>query len=236
MYAPDDYYDAARWLQNSKRVADRGVRRSLYAGYYRASLIRRSPDTIAVHLPWMGADVLTYHSDGTSILEVPSHTPYGHGPLRSQGTRRLICTLANFTNVFQKQGKIYVTEQDYKLSPSKIQGCRSCKSTGKMDTTCYPDTCYQGRGHAECPDHPGAIPQRHGFHMVPCEHGKDSYHTLYNAITCYYCNGTRKREYGLKPISFMWDGSPIRIKKGNLVKREPSELEKRIAAYVNPFD
>lgn len=235
MYVPNDYYDAARWLQNSKRVADRGVRRTMYAGYYRAYLVRRSPDTIAVNLSWMNYDVLTFHSEGTAVLEVPK-TPSGWSPLRSQGTRQLICRLANFTNVFQKNHKIYITEQDYKLTPSKIQGCRSCKSSGKMDTVCYPDACYQGRGHATCPDHSGAIPQKHGFHMVACKHGKYIPHTLYNAAICYYCSGAGRKEYGLKPISLMWDGSPIRIKNGNLVKREPSELEKRIAAYVNPFD
>lgn len=235
MYVPDDYYAAARWLQNSKRVADRGVRRTMYAGYYRAYLIRRSPDTIAVNLRWMGHDVLTFHSDGTSILEVPRGSS-GWTPLRSQGTRRLICTLANFTNVFQKQGKIYITEQDYKLTPSKIQGCRVCKSTGKVDGYCYPNTCYAGKGHATCPIHTDAIPSSYGYHYEPCEHGKDKGHTLYAAQTCYYCNGAGKREYGLKPISLMWDGSPIRIKKGNLFRREPSELEKRIAAYVSPFD
>lgn len=236
MFVPDDYYHAARWLMNSKRVADRGVRRSMYSGYYRASLIRRSPDTIAVYLPWMNADVLTFHSDGTSVLEVPSPNIYGNRPLRSQGTRSLICRLAGFSNVFQKQGKIYITEQDYKRTPSKIQRCRTCSSSGKVDTICFLPTCYDGRDEAECPKHPGYIPNIYGWHDLPCQHGKDKVHTVYRARDCWSCNGTGKREYGLKPISLMWDGSPIRIKNGNLVKREPSELEKRIAAYVNPFD
>lgn len=236
MFVPDDYYDAARWLQNSKRVVDRGVRRTMYTGYYRATLVRRSPDTIAVHLPWMtGGDVMTYYSDGTAILEVPKGAN-GWSPLRSQGTRLLISRLAQFTNVFQKDHKIYITEQDYKLTPSKIQGCRTCSSSGKIDGHCWPDTCYSGRDHATCPTHPNEIPNRNGYHYLPCEHGREQPHTLYKSDKCYYCKGVGKREYGLKPISLMWDGSPIRIKNGNLVKREPSELEKRIAAYVNPFD
>jgi hypothetical protein len=29
-----------------------------------------------------------------------------------------------------------------------------------------------------------------------------------------------------------WDGSPLRLLNGKLVKQPPTELEKRIAAYV----
>jgi hypothetical protein len=49
---------------------------------------------------------------------------------------------------------------------------------------------------------------------------------------CHYCNGTGKQDYGSKLISMVWDGSPLKLKDGSLVKREPTELEKRIAAYV----
>jgi hypothetical protein len=30
----------------------------------------------------------------------------------------------------------------------------------------------------------------------------------------------------------MWDGSPLRLKDGTPIKAEPTELEKRIAQYV----
>jgi hypothetical protein len=41
-----------------------------------------------------------------------------------------------------------------------------------------------------------------------------------------------RREYGNNLISIAWDGSPIRLKDGNLVKQPPTELERRIASYV----
>lgn len=235
MFIPDDYQDAATWLLNSKRIVDRGQRRTMYAGYYRASLVRRSPNTIAISMPWMQGDLITYHSDGTAILQA-NFSIYGSSLLRSQGTRYLITKLAGFTNVFQRQGKFYITENDYKVTPSKIQGCRTCSSSGKVDTMCWPGHCYEANGNGKCPTHPDAKITNNYWHYKPCEHGRDQSHVLYKAASCYYCGGSGRREYGLKPISLMWDGSPIRIKGGNLVKREPSELEKRIAAYVKMAD
>jgi hypothetical protein len=232
MYVPDDYYDAARWLMNSKRVVDRGVRRTMYSGYYRASLVRRSPDSIAVHVPWLGQDLLTYHSDGTSILKVDT---VGRNPLRSQGVRNFVRQIAGFTNVYQRNYKFYITENNYKFTPSKIQGCRACSSSGKVDGLCQPLYCHNQLSGV-CEEHPDKTINAYGWHTMPCPHGRETNHVLYKSRDCWSCNGAGKREYGLQPISLMWDGSPIRIKNGDLVKREPSELEKRIAAYVNPFD
>ena len=57
---------------------------------------------------------------------------------------------------------------------------------------------------------------------------------MYRAHECYYCGGTGKRDYGSKLISLQWDGFPVRLREGKVIKQEPTELEKRIANYVKP--
>jgi hypothetical protein len=60
-------------------------------------------------------------------------------------------------------------------------------------------------------------------------------HQVKHGQQCYSCNGNGYRDYGSKLVSLIWDGSPLRIRDGSLVKQPPTELEKRIAAYVQPI-
>lgn len=240
MYIPDDYHDAARWLRQSKRVVDRDRERTMYWGYNRARLIRRSPDTIAIFVPWLQSDITTYHSNGDMFIHVPTKytTSWGgtFSPLRSQGLRYMLRLISGVDNIYIRNGVSYLLPRNAPRTPTKIQGCRTCKSSGKLNEVCHPRNCYSGRGSSTCHQHPDAVLDSYGWHMVECEHGKLNQHTMYNARECWACSGAGRRNYGNNPIALVWDGSPIRIKNGELVKKEPSELEKRIAAYVKVAD
>lgn len=243
MYIPYDYDAAARWLRKSKRVVDRDKERTMYWGHKGARLIRRSSDTIGIYVPWINSDIATYHSNGDMFIHTPqTYTTHWGGtytPLRSQGLRYMLRLISGVENIYIKKGVTYLLPKDAPRTPSKIQGCRSCKSSGKIDWTCWPDTCHQARysgNYSVCPEHKDAAVNVSGWHEIPCEHGKTQRHTVYRSRDCYYCGGKGRREYGNNPIALVWDGSPIRIKDGKLVKKEPSELEKRIAAYVQVAD
>ena len=239
MFVPNDYDHAVRWIMKSKKVSDRNVSRTMY--YYGMRLVRRSTTSIAVYVPWSQHDIATYYADGTMTIELPTVTSkwssnYQYSSLHSQGHRRIARVLSGVKDIYIRKGVGYILEQDHKFTPSKVTKCRMCSGTGKQDSNCYPNYCQRGWGKAVCPDHPNEVLSRGGWHHIPCEHGHISSHVIPNDRTCYQCNSTGKFDYGNKPIALMWDGSPIRIKDGNLYRREPSELEKRIAAYVNPSD
>lgn len=239
MFIPDNYDDAVRWLMNSKKIVNRGVRRTMY--YYGMRLERRSPTSIAAYVPWSQNDIATYYADNTMTIELPIvtskwNTNYQYSSLHSQGHRRLARYLSGVDDIYIRRGVGYLLERDHKFTPSKIQKCRTCSGVGKVDSHCYPNYCQRGYNNTVCPDHPNEQLNKGGWHNIPCEHGHTSSHAIPNNLTCYKCNGNGKFDYGNKPIALVWDGSPIRIKDGNLYRREPSELEKRIAAYVNPFD
>ena len=193
---------------------------------------------------------VTYHKDGTTTIQADS-TPsqggwYGWTPLRSQSVRLTIVRYSGITSLYQRNYKHYIVDKNYDVSPSKIQGCRMCRQSGKVDSWCSPTTCWSG-GFNEprneegnltfsCPDHTDAsvVNPWARYHYVPCEHGEKQGHTVPKGQTCYGCSGTGKRDYGNKPIPLMWDGSPLRLRDGNVIKEPATLLERMIANYVQP--
>jgi hypothetical protein len=197
-------------------------------------LTKLSNGDIAINDRWSNMTPVVYHRDGTVTISAPTVMTHWGGTwntLRSTTVRYNILQFSGLKGIKQKQFECYLTFQDAVETPPKIQGCRQCKQTGRMDSWCNSTYCSN---EWPCEDHPdaqqGASPS--SWHKVPCEHGVLHGHEVKQGQQCYFCNGSRKRDYGSKLTTFKWDGSPIKLKDGNLIKRPPTELEKRIAAYV----
>ena len=183
---------------------------------------------------------VTYYKDGTTVIQgnqQPTHWGGSWLPLRSQSVRLTIHRYAGI-RVFQRNFKFYLQEDNAIIGPAKIQGCRQCKQTGLVDKWCYPNTCLNGDGNT-CPDHPDYVNAstgfRRGWHYVPCEHGNTIGHTVPRGQTCYACNGTKKRDYGSKPERTQWDGTPLRLRDGKIIKSAATLLERMVADYVEPI-
>jgi hypothetical protein len=185
------------------------------------------------------------HSDDSFTLQGGVINSYWGGSwniLKSQGVRYRIWKYTG-VNVFQRNYEIKVIDENAGLTPSKIQGCRQCKQTGKQDGWCSPTTCFDGDFYDTpngdsvyaCPEHPDAQSPHgswHRFHLIACTHGQMKGHTLPRSQECYYCKGSGKRDYGNKPISLLWDGSPLRVKDKKIVKKPLTELERILANHV----
>lgn len=218
-----DYDSAKIWLAGGRKKYDRPL-------YTRGLRLQTRGNDIAVRDKWGGFDPIIYHSDGSMTIQAPQSTTqwgYAWNPLRSQGTRYVIKQFSNLFDVHQRNGNCYITPQDAPLTPTKIQKCRSCKGTGKVDQWCSPPLCR----NQPCEDHAWAAAHKY-WHYGLCLHGEQDSHTIPKGADCYNCSGSGRKDYGNKPISLMWDGSPLRIKNGRPIKAEPTELEKRIANYV----
>ena len=223
-----DYVTADLWLQGGKKKTERPL-------YTRGARLFRRADHIAVALGWAQSyDVVLFHPDGTTTIQ--SLSPSGHwNPLWSQGVRAIIRDFSGLHDVHQRKNRWYIVEANPSRTPPKIQGCRVCKSSGLVDVQCWgPRSCYN---QMPCEEHPNAVaPNSYArWHEAEqCEHNKTAKHTMYKAEKCYWCSGTGKRDYGSKLVSLQWDGFPIRLREGKVIKQEPTELEKRIANYVKP--
>jgi hypothetical protein len=192
---------------------------------------------------WTNFNPVVFHPDGTKTIQAPIvNGPWGNwNPLRSQTVRYNILQFSGIAKIYQKDFKCNLVFQDALTTKPKVQGCRLCKRTGALDSSCSPPTCWKGtlgdNNTYTCLEHPDAVISsaynRH--HTLPCEHNQMDWHTVPKGQKCYSCNGMGMRDYGSKLISLIWDGSPLRIKDGSLVKQPPTELEKRIAAYVQPI-
>jgi hypothetical protein len=69
---------------------------------------------------------------------------------------------------------------------------------------------------------------------LECAHGQFQGHNISKGQECYSCNGVGKRDYGSKRVSLAWDGSPIKVENGNIVKKPLTDLERIVAAYAGP--
>lgn len=180
---------------------------------------------------------ITYHKDGTITIQgnqQPTHWGGSWTPLRSQSTRLTIHRYAGI-RVLQRNFKFYLEEDDAPLTPAKIQGCRKCKQSGRLDSWCYPSTCWDSNNadKKQCPTHPDAVLRLgSSWHYVPCEHGETDGHTVINGQQCYSCGGTTKRDYGSKPERMLWTGTPLRLRDGKVIKSAASQLERMIADNV----
>jgi hypothetical protein len=185
---------------------------------------------------------VTYYKDGTTTINGEQTTTHWGGvwsPLRSHSVRLTIHRYAGI-QVVQRNFKFYLQEDGASLTSPKIQGCRTCKQTGLVDLWCYSQTCYKVERDGEkvsCPEHPDMdITRAWGmWHTAPCEHGLVNPHNVPRAQTCHSCNGTKKRDYGSKPKRTLWDGSPLRLRDGQIINAIPTALERMIADYVQPI-
>ena len=196
-------------------------------------LTKRSNGDIAINDNWSNMTPVIYHKDGTVTIEAPTVATHWGGTwqtLRSQTVRYNIRQFSGLKDIKQQNYQCYLTFQDAEVTPPKIQGCRTCKQTGRIDSWCNSSYCSN---EWPCAEHPEAVQGTNvNWHKIPCEHGVLNGHEVKRGQQCYSCNGTRKRDYGSRLATFKWDGSPLKLKDGNIVKRPPTELEKRIAAYV----
>ena len=197
---------------------------------------------------WAGSlpFIIVHNDDSFTLLGGKTYTPWGgaYNILSSQGIRYRMWKYTGI-NVFQKDNKIRVIDEDVKYTPTKIQRCRGCRGTGLVDKWCSADTCWNGEYYVgdglsiyACPDHPDASEPKNNYsryHMVPCEHNIVDNHIVPRGAQCWSCTGSGKREYGNKPISLLWDGSPLRVKDKKIVSVTGpglSNLERLVAQYV----
>ena len=242
-YADRTYDDWQTYLSNGRKKYER----TLYDRGYRiqyANKFNKSSD-IQIVMPWVNNyPLITIHPDNTRTLQSPGTVTTAWGgtwqPLRAYSVR---FTIYKYTGieVVQRNFNFKLYEQDAKLTPSKIQGCRSCKQTGAVDSWCGPSLCWDvtttNDGVSSCPSHPDldvTTSYRWNRHPIPCPHGEEIGHTVKRGQQCYACGGTKKREYGGKKVSVPWDGSPIRVQNGNIYKQPLTDLERIVAAYAGP--
>ena len=225
-----DYDTATIWLQEGRKKNTRPL-------YMRGlHMTKINNGDIVITDKWSQFNPVIFHPNGTKTIQAPviSRQWGSWDALRSQTVRYNILQFSGIAQIYQKNFKCHLVFQDALTTAPKIQGCKTCRQTGKVDSWCSASYCYQ---ELPCESHPDAQPRNanSNWHIVPCEHNVFDGHQVKQGQQCYYCNGTGKRDYGSKLISLIWDGSPLRIKDGSLVKQPPTELEKRIAAYVQPI-
>jgi hypothetical protein len=223
-----NYDEAKSYLAGGRKKWDRPM-------YMRGLRLQQRGKDIAIADKWFGFDPIVFHPDGTLTIQAPPNSTTRWGgtwnPLRSQSVRRNIKDFSGLKDIFQRDGVVYIVETDAAIKPPKIQNCRSCRGVGKVDYTCWPDYCHKA---IPCEDHPEITGARY-WHYGTCEHGNKDKHDIPRGRPCYNCKGNGKKDYGSQFIRIAWDGSPIKIHRGNIVKQAPTELEKAIAAYVKPL-
>ena len=243
-HANRTYNDWQTYIDNGRKKYER----TLYDRGYRiqyANKFNKFGD-IQIVMPWVNNhSLITIHPDNTRTLHSPGTLTTHWGgtwhPLRAQSVRYTIFKYTGI-EVVQRNFQFKLYEQDAKLTPSKIQGCRVCKQSGRTDGMCYPATCWDGNVDDNyiysCPRHEDAVKVHNysRFHYLTCAHGKidPKGHTLFKEYECYPCGGTGKRDYGNKRVSLAWDGSPIKVENGNIVKKPLTDLERIVAAYAGP--
>ena len=179
-----------------------------------------------------------FHKDGSTTIQAQQPPTHSWNPLFGCSTRLTIMRYSGIKSLYQRDFKHYIVDNDARTMPPKIQGCRQCTQTGLQDVWCYPQNCWNSVQNADgsysCPDHPGEGSAR--WHSVSCAHGNtQNGHLIKDGTTCYYCQGTKKRDYGSKLERTLWDGSPIRVRDGNIIKSAATLLERMVADYVRPI-
>ena len=235
-----DYASGVDWLAGGRKKWDRPL-------YTRGFRIRKEHphmlnSNLVIYLPWYhNLPIITIKPDNTMVLQTlmtQANTNHGwrSNCAFSQGVRDVV---SRFTGIdmYQKDNKIWLHQASDGYTPSKLRGCGKCSSTGKIDEYCWgPNTCYK---RLPCELHPDAVltkgasiynSDRH--EEKACEHGKPAKHMIPMNQACYCCSGSGKINIGGKRISSQYDGYPLHLKDGKIIRNEPTELEKRIANYV----
>jgi len=205
---------------------------------------RWDPDS-SINLGWKWGGInhnyVTYHKDGSTTISGCIGTGIArYMSLYSQSVRLTISRYAGI-KVFQRNFKFYLQEHDAQISPVKIQGCRNCAQTGLVEMLCSSSNCYAGEllsnGEYKCSIHPSVVikTSTYGSHPIACEHGRIGWHKVPRAQKCYSCNGNKKRDYGSKPERTQWDGTPLRLRDGKIIKTAATLLERMVADYVEPI-
>ena len=203
-----------------------------------------------IHIGWsyQGSyqPFVTWHYDGTMSINgalQPSAWGGTWSPLRSQSVRLTIRRYADI-DVVQRNWKYYIVDYDAPRTPVKIQGCRNCKQSGFINSWCSYSTCWDVEMNDNvfsCPTHPHMDLSNHQSstyglkrHIIPCEHGEESGHTVPKGQQCYSCGGSGKRNYGGKLALIQWDGTPLRVRDGKVIHTTATEslLERMMADVV----
>ena len=240
-HADRTYDDWQTYIANGRKKYER----TLYDRGYRiqyANKFNKSGD-IQIVMPWVSNyPLITIHPDNTRTLQSPGAVTTAWGgtwhPLRAYSVR---FTIYKYTGieVVQRNFQFKLYEQDAKLTPTKIQGCRMCSQTGLIDGWCNTNACWDVDSETKtCPAHMevklSEMDIQRGRHILLCEHGSGQGHTVKRRDQCYSCSGTGKRDYGNKRVSLAWDGSPIKVENGNIVRKPLTDLERIVAAYAGP--
>lgn len=238
-----DWQWASNYLSNGKKKYER----PLYDRGLRIWKENKWSADSDISVGWTYSGVrnkfVTYHKDGTTTIQALNPWQNSWNPLRSYSTRFTITRYAGIHSVIQRDFKFYIIEDNPTQTPPKIQGCRQCKQTGTTTLWCGPYTCWdtdhREDGSPYCEKHPDldvSLLNRYSrWHHVPCVHGNPDGHDIPNGQQCYYCSGTGKRDYGSKFERTLWDGSPLRLKDGKIIKSAASLIERMIADYVEPI-
>ena len=220
---PNRYQEAKDYLAGGRKKYDRPM-------YWRYMRMRETREGgIALYTPWLNQDVVKYNPDDTLTIQLPSvRTGWGYYNTKSsQSLRAVLATVGGFNDIRLKNGVLQLYPRAVSFTAPKVQGCRQCKQTGLVDMYCSPRYCY---GTGQCGEQ--NCVNTNNWHRMPCAHGNMDHHNVPRGTTCIWCNGTRKRDYGSKIVTIPWDGSPLRVKDGEIVKTPLTELEKALAAYV----
>ena len=239
-YRMKSHADWEIYLANGRKKYERTLYdRGLRIKY--ANKFKRGGD-IQVVIPWLNNfPIVTIHSDDTmTLLGEQTVTQWGgvYNPLAAQSTRYTLWKYAGI-EVVQRNFQFKLYEVDAALTPVKIQGCRICKQTGRVDGWCNGNTCWNVNDNTGmCSQHPeltlSAPEKEYGRHMMLCEHNQLRSHKVIRGYECYSCSGTGKRDYGSKRVSLLWDGSPIKVKDRNIYKQPLTDLERIVASYAGP--
>lgn len=210
------FSQATKSFESAERFLSKGRNKSDRPLYYNGLRLRKgtNPDELIIYNAWYRFNIAYMYRDGSRVLEAPMITSWynnhSYPSINSQGVRRLIRELGGLNRVYKEKHICYIVEDDPELTPDKIQKCRSCRGTGKVDAWCS-RAIYND-----------------------CPHGATKAHTVKAGQKCYRCNGVGTANYGAKPKRMQWDGFPIRVKDGKIVKRKPTLLEMSIANHVQP--
>lgn len=222
--------------------------RTLYDRGYRvrfADKFNKASD-IQIYSPWLpDLNMVTVHLDGTMTIDgSPTTTAWGYHhrkPMNFWSNKYTLWKYAGMT-VNTRNFELRITERDPALTPSRIQKCRACNGTGKFKLVCYSFTCYNSVPEVQdnqvtmfsCKEHSYLGARR--WHDIKCEHGHMKPHTYFRVDDCWKCRGYKQFDYGNKPVTIPWDGSPIKVQDGKVLSvvtnTEYKSLERLIAEYV----
>jgi len=197
-------------------------------------------------------DLITYHKDGTTTLRSQQDS-IGYGSLRYSAITEALKRYAE-VQIIYKDKQTFLVEKDPEVSPVKMQDCRSCSGFGAVDSFCYVGYCREGLFifdknkkliDISCKKHSYSFKDNlhvisnelRNIHVITCIHGHTLNHRVKRGMQCSSCSGAKVKDYGSKPVMYLWNGAPITVRDGKIVKktRLPSIIEKEVVDIVEHF-